>query len=154
MTPVALGPREVCDLIPQQAPFRFVDRIVEVDADRIVGEYTYRDDEFFYPGHFPAFPVTPGVVLLETMCQTAFALAIYLLAQETSLDVVRSLVMMTTESQVEYTQFVRPGSSVRATASKIFWRRRKLKAAVELLLPDGTLLAHGVVAGMGVARGS
>lgn len=144
---------EVCDLIPQRAPFRFVDRIVEVDADHVVGEYTYRQDEFFYPGHFPEFPVTPGVILTETMAQTAFAMAIYLLALEMPVDEVRAAVMMLTESEVEHARIVRPGDTVRTTSKKVFWRRRKLKAEVELHLLDGTVVAHGVLGGMGVTRG-
>ncbi|MEO1575848.1 MAG: beta-hydroxyacyl-ACP dehydratase, partial [Pseudomonadota bacterium] len=57
---------ELLQAVPQQAPFRFIDTIVEVDDDHIVGRYTFRPDEFFYAGHFPGQPVTPGVILIET----------------------------------------------------------------------------------------
>ena len=97
-----LTPAEVFELIPQKAPFVFIDRIVEVDGEHVVSEYTFRQDEFFYAGHFPNYPVTPGVILLEAMGQTAFALAIYLLGLETSPAEIRKLVMMFTESNVEF----------------------------------------------------
>jgi 3-hydroxyacyl-[acyl-carrier-protein] dehydratase len=147
-----LTPGEVLDLIPQKPPFRFVDRIVELDADRIAGEYTFRPDELFYPGHFPGFPVTPGVILLETMGQTAFALAIYLMALEIPVEDTRKLVTMTTEYEAEHLRIVRPGDSVRSIATKVFWRKRKLKAAVEMQLLDGTPVARAVIGGVGVAR--
>jgi 3-hydroxyacyl-[acyl-carrier-protein] dehydratase len=147
-----LTPAEVFELIPQKAPFVFIDRIVEVDGEHVVSEYTFRQDEFFYAGHFPNYPVTPGVILLEAMGQTAFALAIYLLGLETSPAEIRKLVMMFTESNVEFVRVVRPGETVRVRASKVFWRRHKLKSNVELALTDGGLVSHGTIAGMGVNR--
>ncbi len=75
-----LTPDEVLELLPQKRPFRFVDRLIRLDENGAVGEYTFRDDESFYPGHFPGNPVTPGVILTEAMCQTGIvALGIYLL---------------------------------------------------------------------------
>jgi 3-hydroxyacyl-[acyl-carrier-protein] dehydratase len=145
-----LTPAEVFELIPQRAPFIFVDRILEVDEEHVVSEYTFAQSEFFYAGHFPNYPVTPGVILLESMGQTAFALAIYLLGLETSPAEIRKLVMMLTESNVEFVRVVRPGESVRVRASKVFWRRHKLKSNVELALTNGTLVAYGTIAGIGV----
>ena len=50
--------RQVLQAVPQQAPFRFIDEIAELDADHIVGSYRFRPDEFFYKGHFPGRPIT------------------------------------------------------------------------------------------------
>ena len=68
---------EVFNFIPQQKPFRFVDEIISINKDKIVGAYTFKQDEFFYSGHFPGNPITPGVILLESMAQVgvvAFAI--------------------------------------------------------------------------------
>lgn len=144
---------EVLELLPQKRPFRFLDRLVELDDTHAIGEYTFRDDETFYAGHFPGDPVTPGVILLETMCQTGLvALGIYLLGLEVPRDEVAKTVTLFTDSQVEFERIVRPGETVRVTAEKVFWRRRKLKSNVTLTLADGTSVARGVVAGMGVVR--
>lgn len=144
---------EVLELLPQKRPFRFLDRLVELDEAHAIGEYTFRDDETFYAGHFPGDPVTPGVILLETMCQTGLvALGIYLLGLEVPRDEVAKTVTLFTDSQVEFERIVRPGETVRVTAEKVFWRRRKLKSNVTLTLADGTSVARGVVAGMGVVR--
>ena len=148
-----LSAEEVLALIPQQRPFRFIDRLLRLDEAGAVGEYTFRPDESFYPGHFPGDPVTPGVILIETMCQTGLvALGIYLLGLEQPKAEVAKTVTLFTDSQVEFEKVVLPGQTVRVVAEKVFWRRRKLKSNVTLSLADGTLVARGTVAGMGVHR--
>lgn len=150
-----LTAEEVLAIIPQRQPFRFIDRIVEIDDRHAVGEYRFRPDEFFYAGHFPSDPVTPGVILIETMCQTGLvALGIYLLGLDAPKEEVARTVTLFTEAEVEFERIVRPGDAVRVTAEKIFWRRRKLKSNVTLTLADGTPVAKGTVAGMGVQRGN
>jgi 3-hydroxyacyl-[acyl-carrier-protein] dehydratase len=144
---------EVLALIPQQPPFRYLDRLIELTDEGAIGEYTFRPDEWFYRGHFPGDPVTPGVILLETMCQTGLvALGIYLLGLEQPRDEVARTVTLFTDANVEFAHIVRPGDTVRVAAHKQLWRRRKLRSTVSLTLADGTLVAGGTVSGMGVKR--
>ena len=148
-----LTAEEVLDLIPQQPPFRFIDRLVELSESTAVGEYTFRVDENFYQGHFPGNPVTPGVILVETMCQTGLvAMGIYLLGLELPREEVAKTITLFTDAEVEFARVVPPEATVRVTAEKLFWRRRKLRSNVTLTLADGTYVAGGTVSGMGVSR--
>src|SRR4030065_2658038 len=69
----------VLSMVPQQPPFRFIDEILTLDEEHIAGVYRFRSDEYFYRGHFPGLPITPGVILIETMAQTGVvAFGLYL----------------------------------------------------------------------------
>ncbi|MEO8849790.1 MAG: beta-hydroxyacyl-ACP dehydratase [Casimicrobiaceae bacterium] len=140
--------------IPQQAPFRFIDRILEIDSDHIVGGYTFKLDEYFYRGHFPGDPVTPGVILTEAMAQTGVvALGLYLTAQTLPADELSQWTTLFTECQMEFHLPVLPGESVTMHGEKLYFRRMKLKSQVRLLLSDGRIAAEGTLAGVGVKRG-
>lgn len=139
---------QVLAAIPQQTPFRFIDDIIELSDDHIVGRYTFRTDEFFYAGHFPGRPVTPGVILLEAMAQTGVvALGIYnALKAGGNLN----LVTLFTDAEVEYNAMVLPGETVTIKGQKLFLRRGKIRSKVEMFKADGTLAATGALSGMGV----
>ncbi len=144
-------PEEVLARIPQREPFRFIDEIVSVNEDGIEASYTWRPDADFYRGHFPGNPVTPGVLLIESMAQAAVvAHGIYLLSRDGGDP--EKLVTFFTDAQVEFSGMVKPGDRVNIRGRKVFWRRRKLRSEAEMRLADGTVVCAGVLSGMGVAR--
>lgn len=61
----------ITDLIPHRPPFLFVDEIVSESPDGLVARRLWRGDEDFYKGHYPGAPITPGVLLCESVFQTA-----------------------------------------------------------------------------------
>ena len=139
--------------MPQQEPFRFIDEITELDEEHIVASYRFRPDADFYRGHFPGNPITPGVILTETMAQAGVvAFGIYLYALETSLEEVNKMLTIFTDANVDFTGSVKPGDRVTTTGRVKFFRRKKLRATVEMKLDDGTVVCSGELSGMGVPR--
>jgi len=143
-----LAPEEILARIPQQEPFRFVDEILEVGDDRVVGTYRWRPESDFYRGHFPGHPVTPGVLLVECMAQCSVVpLAIHLFHRQ---GLAGTLTTFFTDANVEFAAQVPPGARVRVETSKIYFRRRKLKVQADMSLEDGTPVCSGQLAGIGV----
>ena len=60
-------------LLPHRDPFLFVDTIDGTNEEGIVARHVFTESEFFFKGHFPEYPVVPGVILVETMAQAGGA---------------------------------------------------------------------------------
>jgi 3-hydroxyacyl-[acyl-carrier-protein] dehydratase len=67
----ALDVQEISQLLPHRYPMLMVDRIVEMSEDSIVGLKNVTVNEPHFTGHFPGFPVMPGVLIIEAMAQVA-----------------------------------------------------------------------------------
>ena len=71
-----LSREEIEKILPHRAPFLFVDSVIELEPHkRILAARKFTEADDFFKGHFPDFPVVPGVVLAEAMAQTAGLLA-------------------------------------------------------------------------------
>ncbi|MBE22929.1 MAG: beta-hydroxyacyl-ACP dehydratase [Gemmatimonadetes bacterium] len=148
-----LSGKEILTLLPQQEPFRFVDNILEVDEDHIIANYRFRPEADFYKGHFPGNPVTPGVILLESLAQVGVvALGIYLFALEEGLRGVTDKIALFVDADVEFSGIVLPGEKVIISGKKVFFRRNKLRTEAMMTTEDGSLVCSGTISGLRVQQ--
>jgi 3-hydroxyacyl-[acyl-carrier-protein] dehydratase len=144
--------KEVLALVPQREPFRFIDEIISLDEEKIIGAYRFREDEFFYRGHFPGRPITPGVILIETMAQIgATAFGIYLLVcqkkmQPGTMDIPLSL--FSSADGVEFNGIVVPGERVIVKGKKNYFRKGVLKVDTTMERENGEIVCLGTLTGV------
>jgi len=61
--------RKIKEILPHRNPFLFIDEIYELNDTNIVGLKYVKPEEYFFEGHFPEFPILPGVIIVEAMAQ-------------------------------------------------------------------------------------
>jgi len=138
---------EIIAQLPYQHPFIFVDEILHIDKNGISGSYTYRATHDFYKGHFKNNPITPGVILTETMAQIGLVcFGIYLLskAEDTILEPKIAL----TSSEMDFFKPVYPEEKVLVKSVKEYFSFHKLKCNVEMYNQNNELVCRGKIAGM------
>lgn len=110
----------ITELIPHRHPFLLVDRIERADAEEIVGYKRFGADEPFFAGHFPGYPVVPGVLLVECMAQTGGAGVVAMGASEQAGAQAGEEARVTFLASIEKAKFrrqVRPGDEVRVVVT-------------------------------------
>src|SRR6202521_527368 len=121
------------EILPHRYPMLLVDRIEELEADRIVGIKNVTVNEPFFEGHFPDYPVMPGVLIVEAMAQVAGVLVLSQIP-----DRKHKLVLLAGVDGAKFRKPVRPGDQLR-----IEMKLSKRKATMAKM--SGTASVNGVV---------
>jgi 3-hydroxyacyl-[acyl-carrier-protein] dehydratase len=134
-----LDVNEIRRILPHRYPMLLVDRIVELEAERIVGIKNVTVNEPFFMGHFPDYPVMPGVLIVEAMAQTAGVLVLKSIPDRES-----KLVLLVSIEFAKFRRPVLPGDQLRMELIMI-----KRKASVAKMsgkaTVDGVLVAEAIV---------
>lgn len=97
---------EIESAIPHRPPMLLLDEIVERGENRIVCRRTFREDEFFFQGHYPGFPIVPGVILCEAAMQAGAVLLSKAGVAEQGVPVAARL------NDVKFKRMIRPGDTI------------------------------------------
>ena len=139
--------KDIISLLPYEAPFLFVDGLSKISEEGVTGNYTFKETEYFYKGHFRNQPVTPGVILTECMAQIGVVcLGIYLLKDEITENFKPEIAL--TSSTVDFYLPVFPGETVTVISEKVVFRFHKLKCNLKLFNQKEELVCRGTISGM------
>jgi 3-hydroxyacyl-[acyl-carrier-protein] dehydratase len=137
---------KIIEKLPYAYPFLFVDGIIAVDENSISGHYTYVPELPFYQGHFKDGPITPGVILTETMAQIGLVcLGIYITNKESN-NLSHQIAM--TSNAIDFYKPVFPSEKVMVQSEKLYFRFNKLKCKVKMYNENSELVCRGTIAGM------
>jgi 3-hydroxyacyl-[acyl-carrier-protein] dehydratase len=130
---------EIRRILPHRYPMLLVDRIVELEAERIVGIKNVTATEPFFSGHFPDFPVMPGVLIVEAMAQTAGVLVLKSIPDRES-----KLVLLVSIESAKFRKPVVPGDQLRLEMVVLKRKNTVAKMAGRATV-DGVLVAEAEV---------
>jgi 3-hydroxyacyl-[acyl-carrier-protein] dehydratase len=123
--------KEIEELLPHREPFLFIDEIIKADKDEIIAKHVFTDKEFFFKGHFPEYPVTPGVILIETMAQAGGAGLRKIGALPGD-----ALFFLATVDKAKFRKQVRPNEEVRLEINNLRISPKMIKQAGKAFVGD------------------
>ena len=139
--------KTVLETLPYQSPFLFVDELTKITDNGVIGNYTFKESEYFYRGHFKNYPITPGAILIEVMAQIGVVcFGIYLLREKLS-DIKKPQIALTS-TNIDFFLPVKPKQRVNVVSEKIYFRFNKLKCKVQLFNEKNQLVCKGDISGM------
>jgi len=140
----ALDIQRIMQAIPHRYPFLLIDRVEDVVPDAsAIGVKNVSINEQFFQGHFPAHPVMPGVLIIESMAQTAAVLVVETLGPEAAGKVVYFMLIET----AKFRRPVVPGDQMRIHVRKERNRGNVWKFSAEAKV-DGQVVAEATYAAM------
>jgi len=127
------------EILPHRFPMLLVDRIVEMESDRIVGIKNVTVNEPFFTGHFPEFPVMPGVLIIEAMAQVAGVLVLKEIENREE-----KLVLLASVDQAKFRRPVLPGDQLRIEMKMVKKKASVVKMCGQATV-DGAVVAEAEV---------
>jgi beta-hydroxyacyl-ACP dehydratase FabZ len=137
-----LDTRAIEAILPHRAPFLMIDHVELVEADRIVARKTVAANEPFFQGHFPGYPIMPGVLIIEAMAQAGAVLA----ARQSTFDPARQVMVFMAIDKAKFRKPVLPGDVLKLEVVPLrrgtaVWRMRGEAKVGNVLVAEAEFLA-------------
>lgn len=130
---------QIRNILPHRYPFLLVDRITELEEERVVGIKNVTVNEPHFMGHFPDYPVMPGVLIIEAMAQVAGVLVLKSIP-----DRDKKLVFLASVEEAKFRKPVRPGDQL--VIEMVMVRRKSFVAKMAgKATVDGVVVAEATV---------
>ncbi len=131
---------EIMSILPHRYPFLLIDRIVEIDPrQRIVALKNVTANEPHFQGHFPDYPIMPGVLIVEAMAQAGGALLLTEIP-----DREEKLMVFTGIDNAKFRRPVVPGDQLRIEVTVLNWRSRAVRMQGSVTV-DGKLASEATI---------
>ena len=131
--------KEIKKILPHRYPFLLVDKIIEIEpGKRVVGIKNVTANEPFFQGHFPDYPVMPGVLIVEALAQVSAFLVMSEPANQDKIGVLAGI------DQMRFKKQVFPGDALTLRAELVAFKRGVGKANVCAMV-EGETAAAGTV---------
>jgi 3-hydroxyacyl-[acyl-carrier-protein] dehydratase len=131
---------EIMALLPHRYPFLLIDRVIEMERkQRIVAIKNVTINEPHFQGHFPDYPIMPGVLMVEAIAQTGGALLLKEIPDRDS-----KLMVFTGIENARFRRPVLPGDQLRIEVTVLQWRSRAVKMLGSITV-DGKLVCDATV---------
>ncbi|MEO0093917.1 MAG: 3-hydroxyacyl-ACP dehydratase FabZ [candidate division WOR-3 bacterium] len=122
---------EIKKILPHREPFLFVDEVTKIEGNRIEALKRITGQEDFFMGHFPNYPLMPGVLLVEAMAQTAGILVL-----KQAPEAIGKLTLFLGIDKVRFRQQVQPGATIKIIGELLSKRENICKVSGKVYAND------------------
>src|SRR5271163_5146551 len=131
---------EIMAILPHRYPFLLIDRVIEMERKkRVVAIKNVTANEPHFNGHFPGYPIMPGVLMVEAIAQAGGALLLTEIPDRDS-----KLMVFTSIENARFRRPVTPGDQLRIEVTVLNWRSRAVKMLGSITV-DGKLVCDATV---------
>jgi beta-hydroxyacyl-ACP dehydratase FabZ len=128
---------EIKKILPHREPFLFVDEVTKIEGNRIEAIKKISGDEYFFKGHFPGYPLMPGVLLIEAMAQTGGILVLKQLP-----EALGKLTLFLAIDKLKFRNQVRPGDTLKIICELLSLKKNICKVQGKIFV-DNKIACEG-----------